>query len=234
MWKPASVAFLGCLLLLDGLILSLAVKFWGRRKELMIKARKPELVMVSVVSAMVSLLGVFVQWILEVERGKAPCLLPLIITYTSGYNFVMPTLVRAIHVIIMTNRTLRNKYSWMLRDKFLWSALAVIFAGEILAGVLFWLTSAKYRPEYEGTCVMYQEWSFFLTVLVVYVPVAIILIIQLGKVKDLLRMALELTIVIGWAGGIACLFNAYLIVTDVQHLPRSSLINAGKLLVILN
>ncbi|CAM9699510.1 unnamed protein product [Chrysoparadoxa australica] len=127
----------------------------------MIKARKPGLVMVSVGFILVTLVGIFLQWILEVETGKAPCLLPLIITYTSGYYCSMPTLLRAIYVIIMTNSTLRNKYSWMLRDKFLWSALALIFATGVFFGVMFGLTSTRYRcvpterPRARPSCIFF-------------------------------------------------------------------------------
>ncbi|CAM9373651.1 unnamed protein product [Chrysoparadoxa australica] len=42
-------------------------------------------------------------------------------------------------------------------------------------------------------------------------------------------MAVELTIVIVWAGGTACLYITYLIVTDVLHLPRSSLAHLAGL-----
>ncbi|CAM9699580.1 unnamed protein product [Chrysoparadoxa australica] len=88
---------------------------------------------------------------------------------------------------------------------------------------MFGLTSTRYRLGYEGTCVMFQEWPFLMAVLVGYTPIGIIVIIELGKVKDLLRMAVELTIVIVWAGGMAGLYIAYMVVTDVLHLPRSSL-----------
>ncbi|CAM9627564.1 unnamed protein product [Chrysoparadoxa australica] len=230
MLKPASVALLGCLLLLLGLILSLAARYWGRRTELMIKARKPALVMLSIGFIMVVQVGIFVQWILEVERGKGPCLLPLIITYTGGGNSCMPTLLRAIHITIMTNSTLRKKYSWMLRDKFIWGALASLLATGVLLIVILGLTSARYRPGYEGTCVLFQEWPLLMAVMATYIPIAIILIKQLGKVKDLLRMAEELTIVIVWVGILSCLYLSYLIITDVWHLPRNSLIHLISLL----
>ncbi|CAM9507555.1 unnamed protein product [Chrysoparadoxa australica] len=66
-----------------------------------------------------------------------------------------------------------------------------------------------------------------------YIPGSIIVIEQLGKVKDLLRMAVELTIVLVWAGSMACLYVAYLIVTDILHLPRSSLAHLAAVLGIV-
>eukprot|EP00611_Tribonema_gayanum_P021617 TRINITY_DN4192_c0_g3_i1.p1 TRINITY_DN4192_c0_g3~~TRINITY_DN4192_c0_g3_i1.p1 ORF type:complete len:241 (-),score=31.14 TRINITY_DN4192_c0_g3_i1:692-1414(-) len=186
-------AFVPCVLAVDIGILLLMHSMWRRRRELLVGARSPLLSMMQGFMVLVMINTYAVQECFRLAGVHFPCNIILWMSHTVPCMELVPLMLKAARVIIVTSEEYRSKYMFLLSPPVA-LGLSVATTLVMCSGALaLQLTESDAMRHADRYCISMRPWWLWIGVMLGSTATIVILIRRLYAIRDSLGLGAEIS-----------------------------------------